>query len=241
MDAGGAVVEALEYEAYAAMALVEMRRVCEEAQALSGGLLRRIELSHRTGTVAVGDTSLLLLVSAAHRKPAMAAVAGIVDELKARVPIWKRDVVGRAPPTAQPAQPRVQPTPPTDATAFRIVTGAELDVARARGFYAGSALDERDGFLHMSARDAVLETARRYYGDTPGPLLLLEVDLKHAALASVSLRWDWVASRGCYFPHLYPSSLPLEAVRATHVLRPAAPSIESPLPPFTFPDCLLVR
>ena len=54
--------------------------------------LKRIRVIHRLGVIAVGEPSLLVRVEAAHRAEAFAAAQFIIDELKQRVPIWKKGV-----------------------------------------------------------------------------------------------------------------------------------------------------
>ncbi|MCC6765327.1 MAG: molybdenum cofactor biosynthesis protein MoaE [Deltaproteobacteria bacterium] len=85
----GRVVERLEYEAYEAMALEEMRRIGDE-------MARRwrvvaISVVHRVGVVPIGQASVAVAVSAAHREEAFAACRYGIDTLKATVPIWKKE------------------------------------------------------------------------------------------------------------------------------------------------------
>ena len=80
----------LEYEAYEGMA----ERVMAE---IADGLRARYELSavaihHRIGHVGIGETSVVIAVSAAHRQAALAACKDAIDELKERVPLWKKEV-----------------------------------------------------------------------------------------------------------------------------------------------------
>jgi molybdopterin synthase catalytic subunit len=82
-------VEALDYEAYEELALSEMTAVAREAEARYGA---RVALAHRVGRVVVGEASVAVAASAAHRDAAFAACRYAIDELKARVPIWKREV-----------------------------------------------------------------------------------------------------------------------------------------------------
>lgn len=80
----------LEYEAYETMALKLMKEMVLEAAerwALSGWVL-----VHRLGRVPVGQASLLLGVSAAHRAEAFEACRYLLERLKAEVPIWKKEV-----------------------------------------------------------------------------------------------------------------------------------------------------
>jgi molybdopterin synthase catalytic subunit len=85
----GRVVERLEYEAYEAMAVEEMRRIGDE-------IARRwqvvaVAMVHRVGVVPVGQASVAVAVSAAHRDEAFAACRYGIDTLKATVPIWKKE------------------------------------------------------------------------------------------------------------------------------------------------------
>jgi molybdopterin synthase catalytic subunit len=82
-------VAALEYEAYAALALREMEAIAAEAQARFGPL--RIAIVHRTGRVDLGEPSVAIAVGTPHRPQAFAACAFAIDALKARVEIWKNE------------------------------------------------------------------------------------------------------------------------------------------------------
>jgi molybdopterin synthase catalytic subunit/molybdopterin converting factor small subunit len=80
----------LDYEAYEGMA----ERVMEE---IADGLraryeLRAVAIHHRIGRVGIGETSVVIAVSAAHRQAALAACKDAIDELKERVPLWKKEV-----------------------------------------------------------------------------------------------------------------------------------------------------
>lgn len=85
----GRVVERLEYEAYEAMAVEEMRRIGEaigrQWQVVA------VSMVHRVGVVPVGQVSVAVAVSAAHREEAFAACRYGIDTLKATVPIWKKE------------------------------------------------------------------------------------------------------------------------------------------------------
>lgn len=86
----GRQVHYLEYDAYPAMAEKVMRDVAQEA-------LERFELEdcaviHRTGRLEIGETSLLIAVSCGHRAQSFAAGHWLVDEIKKRVPVWKKEV-----------------------------------------------------------------------------------------------------------------------------------------------------
>lgn len=80
----------LRYEAYHAMALEHLRRICKVAR--SRWALTRIAIVHRIGVVGVGEESVLVAVSSVHRKESLHACEFLIDELKASVPIWKKEV-----------------------------------------------------------------------------------------------------------------------------------------------------
>lgn len=84
------------------------------------------------------------------------------------------------------------------AGAYKIVGADEWAEARSAGVYEGSVVDRADGFIHMSTRDQVEETARRHYAGRDDLRLLL-IDLTGLGEALV-----WEPSRGgALFPHLY--------------------------------------
>jgi molybdopterin synthase catalytic subunit len=80
----------LEYEAYEAMAVAEIRGIIAEASARWPVLGTAV--CHRVGTLKPGEASVVVAVSTPHRKEACEACAFIVDELKTRVPIWKKEI-----------------------------------------------------------------------------------------------------------------------------------------------------
>lgn len=87
-DHGRAVVS-LDYEGHPSA--VEVLR--EVATAIAADpAVHAVAVSHRVGPLAIGDTALVAAVSTAHRAAAFAACARLVDEVKARLPIWKRQV-----------------------------------------------------------------------------------------------------------------------------------------------------
>jgi molybdopterin synthase catalytic subunit len=79
----------LEYEAYEPMAVRALRAIAEAA--VGKWELRALAIGHRTGAVAVGEASVAIAASSPHRADALAAVAWAIDELKATVPIWKKE------------------------------------------------------------------------------------------------------------------------------------------------------
>jgi molybdopterin synthase catalytic subunit len=82
-------VTRLEYEAYAAMAEKVMGAILDEAASRWPGV--RAAVDHRTGDLAVGDTAVVVAVSAPHRAEAFSACAFVIDRLKEDAPIWKRE------------------------------------------------------------------------------------------------------------------------------------------------------
>jgi molybdopterin synthase catalytic subunit len=79
----------LEYEAYPGMAEQEIARIARAVVAEHGCL--RSAIWHRTGLVAVGEASVGIAISAAHRGAAFAACKQAIDTLKVTVPIWKKE------------------------------------------------------------------------------------------------------------------------------------------------------
>jgi molybdopterin synthase catalytic subunit len=85
----GRAVTRLEYEAYASMAVAEMDRIARETEAGAPGV--RCAIVHRVGALNVGDVAVACAASAPHRPEAFAACRRLIDEVKAHVPIWKRE------------------------------------------------------------------------------------------------------------------------------------------------------
>jgi molybdopterin synthase catalytic subunit len=85
----GKQVLRLEYEAYEPLAIKEGERIVTEALEQFG--VRRIACVHRTGDLAVGELAVWVGVAAAHRDEAFAACRYVIDEVKHRVPIWKKE------------------------------------------------------------------------------------------------------------------------------------------------------
>jgi molybdopterin synthase catalytic subunit len=86
----GNVVDHLEYEAYGPMALREMTRLCDEIEAEVAGA--KLAVEHRVGTLAIGDIAVVIAAAAPHRAEAFTACRAMIDRLKDRVPIWKKEV-----------------------------------------------------------------------------------------------------------------------------------------------------
>lgn len=86
----GKEVLELRYEAYVPMALRCIKSIC--ASARSSWRLNSIAVAHRLGPVPVGEISVFVATSAVHRVDALDACKFIIDEVKASVPIWKKEV-----------------------------------------------------------------------------------------------------------------------------------------------------
>lgn len=85
----GQAVQGLFYESYRALAESEGERILEEA--MQRFAITNAACVHRTGELKIGDLAVWVGVSAGHRGPAFDACRWIIDEVKSRVPIWKRE------------------------------------------------------------------------------------------------------------------------------------------------------
>ncbi len=85
----GRPVTGLEYSAYNAMATREMDAIVREAAAMANGAA--IVAVHRVGNLAVGDVCVMIAAAHPHRAPAFDACRYTIEEIKKRVPIWKRE------------------------------------------------------------------------------------------------------------------------------------------------------
>lgn len=79
----------LDYEAYEPMALTEMERLLAEVK--NKFVIRDAVIVHRLGRLAIGETSVLIVVASAHRAAAFDACRWLIDTLKKTVPIWKKE------------------------------------------------------------------------------------------------------------------------------------------------------
>ncbi len=86
----GRQVTRLEYEAYEGMAENVMRGIAEDLRARYN--VSNVAIHHRIGTVGIGETSVVIAVSATHRADALAACRDAIDALKEQVPLWKKEV-----------------------------------------------------------------------------------------------------------------------------------------------------
>jgi molybdopterin synthase catalytic subunit len=86
----GREVRSVEYHAYGAMAERELARIATSVAAAHG--VADVAVLHRTGTLPVGEASLVVAVGAPHRAAAFRCAQEIIDVLKERVPIWKKEI-----------------------------------------------------------------------------------------------------------------------------------------------------
>ncbi len=85
----GRKVTKLEFEHYSGMAEEELERIRQEAKQKFGAT--EISVVHRYGSLEPGDTIVLVVAGAEHREQAFGACRYVIDELKKRVPIWKKE------------------------------------------------------------------------------------------------------------------------------------------------------
>jgi molybdopterin synthase catalytic subunit len=105
---GGRATLYLEYEAYESMALAKMRDIGAQIHAKFS--IHLMAMVHRLGHLEIGETSVMIAVSSAHRRAAFAACHFAIDTLKKTVPIWKKEFFtdgavwaeGETPPLASP-------------------------------------------------------------------------------------------------------------------------------------------
>jgi molybdopterin synthase catalytic subunit len=84
----GREIEGIDYEAHREMAEHQLKQIAKQAAIQFG--LRCVIIHHRIGFIAVGQPSLFIRICSGHREAAFQASRWIVDELKKKVPIWKR-------------------------------------------------------------------------------------------------------------------------------------------------------
>lgn len=85
----GRPVHGLHYEVYREMAESVLAEIAEEAAAITGS--SRIAVFHRTGELDIGDVSVAIAVSTPHRAEAFDAARYMIEEIKSRLPVWKRE------------------------------------------------------------------------------------------------------------------------------------------------------
>eukprot|EP01041_Mallomonas_annulata_P010448 gene10448-21801_t len=92
----GRRVTELRYEAYNEMALEQMKLICENLR--TQWSLDKIVIQHKLGSCPIGEISVVIVISSEHRKDSLEAVHAAIDELKANVPIWKKEFYDDAKP-----------------------------------------------------------------------------------------------------------------------------------------------
>lgn len=85
----GRPVQALDYSAYTAMAESELAEIVSEAGARFGA--PAVVVEHRIGPLELGDVSVAIVSASAHREQAIECTRFVIEEIKKRVPIWKRE------------------------------------------------------------------------------------------------------------------------------------------------------
>jgi molybdopterin synthase catalytic subunit len=85
-------VRAIDYSAYAAMAFTEIERILADAH--TGWPDARVMLQHRLGEIPVGEASIAIAAAAPHRDAAFAACRFVIEEVKKRLPVWKKELRG---------------------------------------------------------------------------------------------------------------------------------------------------
>ena len=102
-------VPRLEYEAYAEMAEPRLRAIAAEEAVRHG--LTAVAVEHRTGTVKIGEPSVIVAASAAHRGEAFAGARAVIDRVKAEAPIWKVEVSESGAQRVEGSLPPIRPRP----------------------------------------------------------------------------------------------------------------------------------
>jgi molybdopterin synthase catalytic subunit len=87
--ADGRPVTGMTYESYEEMAAPVLREIAEEASRRSGS--DRVAVIHRVGDLAIGDVSVAIAVSSPHRAEAYDASRYVIEEIKKRLPVWKKE------------------------------------------------------------------------------------------------------------------------------------------------------
>jgi molybdopterin synthase catalytic subunit len=90
VESRGRLVVHLDYEAYEGMAEQVMERIATDLRSRYD--LCAVAIHHRVGRVGIGETSVVIAVSAPHRADALAACKDAIDTLKEEVPLWKKEV-----------------------------------------------------------------------------------------------------------------------------------------------------
>jgi len=85
-------IELMELEAYEEVAVAELEAIRDRAMAAY--TINSVDIVHRIGSLRVGETILVIVVGAGHRKEAFAACEYILERIKETVPIWKKEIAG---------------------------------------------------------------------------------------------------------------------------------------------------
>ncbi len=179
-------VERLEYEAYAEMAGERIAAILAECVAAHG--LEAAAAEHRTGSVPLGEPSVIVAVSAPHRGEAFAGAREAIDRIKAEAPIWKREVDGGrsewvegAPPPPSDGAPRPAAARLThldeSGSARMVDVGAKPETARRA---------RAEGRVRMSAATAAILAA----GDAPKGDVLATARL--AGIGAAKRTWELI-------------------------------------------------
>lgn len=88
-------IQMMEVEAFFEAALMELELIRSEAMNRFG--LKSVQIVHRTGRLAIGENIVAIVCTAAHRSEAFEGCRYIIDELKKRAPIWKKEIGERIP------------------------------------------------------------------------------------------------------------------------------------------------
>jgi molybdopterin synthase catalytic subunit len=83
-------VTGIEYSAYEAMAIQEIERIVNDAEVQWPDA--RVMLQHRLGLIPVGEASIAIAAAAPHRAEAFAACRFVIEEVKKRLPVWKKEM-----------------------------------------------------------------------------------------------------------------------------------------------------
>ena len=95
---------------------------------------------------------------------------------------------------------------------YRVITPKDWAIAQSTGEVPLVPIDQKDGYIHLSPRDQVLETVKLYFSPSAQPSVM-KISCERLG---PGLRWELVESRGGHlFPHLYGGAIPLDAVLAT--------------------------
>lgn len=85
----GRPVSGMTYETYAALAAKELERILRDVTARTG--VTHLAAEHRTGDLAIGETSVAIVAASPHRAEAFEAARAVIEEIKQRLPVWKHE------------------------------------------------------------------------------------------------------------------------------------------------------